>query len=306
MWRLIREMDGKVATPPGVLAARIAERQYGVVSIGQLRSCGVGDDAVRARVGLGQMHRLHRGVYALGHRALSLEGRCIAAVLALGGGPRGAGTVLEYWGAAVSHRSALSLWKLLPANQASCDVIVAGDGGRAQRAEIRLHRSRSLVADDVTLHRGIPVTTPARTIADLREAISTHRHGAIAGHELRKAIRQANVLGLPIDQRDARVRTRSDLEGDFLRLCRRHRLPPPEVNVRIGPYLVDFLWREQRFAVETDSYLYHRGEAAFQDDHARDLELMRRGFEVLRISELQLEEGPAQVAEVLAARLASA
>ena len=162
------------------------------------------------------------------------------------------------------------------------------------------------MADDVTLHRGIPVTTPARTIADLREAISTHRHGAIAGHELRKAIRQANVLGLPIDQRDARVRTRSDLEGDFLRLCRRHRLPPPEVNVRIGPYLVDFLWREQRFAVETDSYLYHRGEAAFQDDHARDLELMRRGFEVLRISELQLEEGPAQVAEVLAARLASA
>ncbi len=114
------------------------------------------------------------------------------------------------------------------------------------------------------------------------------------------------MLGLPIGERDATVRTRSDLEGDFLRLCRRHQLPPPEVNVRIGPYLVDFLWREQRFVVETDSYLYHRGEVAFQDDHARDLELMSRGFEVLRISELQLDEKPARVAEVLAGRLTPA
>jgi hypothetical protein len=159
------------------------------------------------------------------------------------------------------------------------------------------------VTGDVTLHRGIPVTTPERTIADLREAITTRRRGAISSRELRKAIRQANVIGLPIGVKDAKVRTRSDLEGDFLRLCHRHGLPPPEVNVRIGPYLVDFLWRERRFVVETDSYLYHRGEVAFQEDRARDLDLMRRGFEVLRLSERQLDEEPAQVGEVLAARL---
>jgi len=159
---------------------------------------------------------------------------------------------------------------------------------------------------DVTLHRGIPVTTPTRTIADLRETISTRRSGAISVRELQKAIRQANVLGLPIGAKDAKVRTRSDLEGDFLLLCRRYRLPPPEVNVRIGPHLVDFLWRKTQLVVETDSYLYHRGEVAFQDDHARDLELMRRGFEVLRLSELQLDEEPARVAEVLVARLALA
>jgi very-short-patch-repair endonuclease len=208
-------------------------------------------------------------------------------------------------GAAVSHRSALSLWSLLPVNQAPCDVIVAGNGGKARRSGIRVHRSLTLAPGDVTLHRGIPVTTPARTIADLREAISAHRR-AVADHELRKAIRQANVLGLPIGQRDAKIRTRSDLEGDFLRLCRRHQLPAPEVNVRIGSYLVDFLWKETRLVVETDSYLYHRGEVAFQDDHARDLDLMRRGFEVLRLSELQLNERPDEVAEVLAAKVALA
>jgi hypothetical protein len=230
----------------------------------------------------------------------------MAAVLALSRGPRDGGSVLDHWGAAVSHRSALSLWSLLSDNQAPSDVIVWGYGGRARRAGIRVHRSITLASADVTLHRGIPVTTPARTIADLRQAISANRSGAISGRQLRRAIRQANVLGLPIDTEDAKVRTRSDLEGDFLRLCLLHRLPLPEVNVRIGPFLVDFLWRERRFVVETDSYLYHRGEVAFQEDRARDLDLMRRGFEVLRLSELQLDEEPARVGEVLTARLALA
>jgi very-short-patch-repair endonuclease len=298
-------MGGKVAKPD-LRIAEMASKQHGVVSIDQLRRFGLSEKAITRRVDGGLLHRVHRGVYAAGHFALAPEGRWLAAVLALGGGPCGGGSVLEYWGTAVSHRSALSLWSLLPVKQAPCHVIVAGNGGRARRAGIRVHRSLTLVSSDVTLHRGIPVTTPARTIADLREAISARRTGAIPDRELRKAIRQANVLGLPIGARDAKVRTRSDLEGDFLRLCRRHRLPPPEVNVRIGPYLIDFLWREKRLVVETDSYLYHRGEVAFQDDHARDLELMRRGFEVLRISELQLDEEPARVAEVLTARLTRA
>jgi very-short-patch-repair endonuclease len=298
-------MGGKVARPD-LRVAEIARKQYGVVSVNQLRQFDLSDKAIARRVSGGLLHRVHRGVYAAGHSAISPEGRWMAAVLALGGGPRDGGAVLEHWGAAVSHRSALSLWSLLPLSQGSSHVIVAGYGGRARRAGIRVHRSLTLVPGDVTLHRGIPVTTPGRTIADLREAISTRRGSAIPTHELRKAIRQANVIGLPIGPRDAKVRTRSDLEADFLRLCRRYRLPPPEVNVRIGLSLVDFLWRERWLVVETDSYLYHRGEAAFQDDHARDLELMRRGFEVMRLSELQLDEEPAHVAEVLTARLALA
>lgn len=289
-----------------VRIAEIAALQHGVVSIDQLRGLGCSQDSVKRRVAAGHLHRVHRGVYAVGHSALSLEGRWLAAVLSLGRGPHGGGNVLEHWGAAVSHRSALSLWNLLSVNQAPCDVIVGGNGGRARRAGIRVHRSLSLMPRDVTLHRGIPVTTPERTIADLREAISARRSGAMSGRELRRAVRQANVIGLPIGGEDAADRTRSDLERDFLRLCRRHRLPPPEVNVRIGPYLVDFLWRERRFVVETDSYLYHRGKVAFQDDRSIDLGLMRLGYEVLRLSELQIDEEPAQVAEALTARLALA
>jgi len=130
-----------------------------------------------------------------------------------------------------------------------------------------------------------------------------HRSGAISTWELRRAIRQANVLGLPVEEKDRRDRTRSDLERDFLLLCRRHRLPRPEVNVRIGAYLADFLWREERLVVETDSYRYHRGEVAFHDDRARELELMRLGYHVLRLSEAQIDDAPKDVAEVLHAEL---
>jgi very-short-patch-repair endonuclease len=239
------------------------------------------------------------------HSSLSAEGRCLAAVLAVGGAPGGedGDLVLDFWGAAVSHRSAAFFWDLLPEADRPSDVIVRGDGGRAKRSGIRVHRSLTLVPTDVTLVQGIPVTTPARTISDLRRATSEGRPGALRPRELRKAIRQANVLGLPIGEKSGEDRTRSDLERDFQRLCRNHRIPPPDVNVRIGRYLVDFLWRERRLVVETDSYLYHRGRVAFQDDRNRDLELRRLGFEVIRLSERQIDEEPDRVAEMLAATL---
>lgn len=296
-------MPRKVATPHLRIAA-IANRQHGLISVRQLRGLGICEDAIRANTRAGRLHRVQRGVYAVGHTALSLEGRLFASVLALGRGPFAAEhSVLEHWGAAISHRSAAVLWGMLPSISGPCDVSVPSNAGRGRRAGIRVHRSRTMLLRDVTLRNRIPVTTPARTIADLRDANRHRRPGGLSAWEIRKAVRQANVIGLLIDKQDAADRTRSDLEGDFLRLCRRHRLPLPEVNVRIGPYLVDFLWRERRFVVETDSYLYHRGEAAFQEDHARDLDLMRRGYEVLRISELQLNEEEALIVESLTARL---
>lgn len=208
--------------------------------------------------------------------------------------------VLDYWGAALSHRSAAALWDLLPQTGGRVDVTVPGYGGRARREGIRLHRSRSLLPAAVTLRSGIPVTTPARTISDLRRAaVRSGREGLIPPGELRRAIRQANVLGLTIGEDARRDRTRSDLERAFLRLCHRHRLPRPEVNVRVGRHLVDFLWRERMLVVETDGYRYHRGRAAFEDDRARDLELRTQGFEVVRLAEKQVHDDSKQVATAL-------
>lgn len=290
--------------------ARIAERQHGVISVWQLYELGIGERGVRTRVDAGRLHRIHRGIYAVGHAALSPEGRCAAAVLAVGWKRAERGdSVLAYWGAAVGHRSGACLWKLLPVRHHPIDVIVTGSSGKARRPGIRVHRSGTLVPAEVTLRHGIPVTTPARTISDLRRATSERWPGAIPARELRRAIRQAGVLGLPIGDQSAIPgwpgddRTRSDLELDFLRLCRRHRLPAPEVNVRVGRCLVDFLWRERRLIVETDGYVYHRGEEAFQDDRGRDLDLKRLGYEVVRLSERQIDEEPGKVAQTLAGLL---
>ena len=332
-WRLSRLMDEKGATPDRVIA-RVAERQHGVVSIGQLCAAGISEDAVFGRVRAGRLHRIHRGVYAVGHAAPSSGARWMAAVLACGGsagcragqmerdaiagraGADGDGeaerhsqtgnrTILVHWRAALSHQSAASLWGLLPVADGAVDVSVPGDGGRRRRQGIRVHRSRSLLPAAVTLRSGIPVTTPARTIADLRRVVSAPgRGGHISPKELRRAIRQANVLGLPAGSEGGRDRTRSDLERDFLGLCRRHRLPVPEVNVRVGPHLVDFLWRDRMLVVETDGYAYHRGRATFEDDRARDLALRALGYDVVRLADRQLTHEPAQIAGVLRPRLA--
>jgi very-short-patch-repair endonuclease len=121
----------------------------------------------------------------------------------------------------------------------------------------------------------------------------------ISPHERRRATRQAEVLGLRLGEDAKHDRTRSDLERDFLALCRRHRLPAPQVNVWAGGHLVDFLWRGRRVVVETDSYRYHRGREAFRDDRARDLDLRELGFQVIRLSEKQVNEEAPQVAAAL-------
>jgi very-short-patch-repair endonuclease len=200
-------------------------------------------------------------------------------------------------GAAVSHRSAAELWKLLGPRAGPIAISVRGDGGRARRSGIRVHRRVSLTTKALTRRERIPVTTPTQTIADLRSCVPPW--------ELRRAIRQADVLGLPLGPEVERDGTRSDLELLFLGLCRRHRLPTPQVNARIGPYLADFLWPDERLVVETDGYQYHRGRQAFVDDRARDLDLRARGFEVVRLSEVQVEEEPQRVADVLRAVLSS-
>ena len=110
------------------------------------------------------------------------------------------------------------------------------------------------------------------------------------------------MLGLPLGGVHSDW-TRSDLERDFLRLCRRHALPPPEVNVRVGRWTVDFLWPDRRLAVETDCYVYHRGRVAFEDDRARDLDLRALGFDLARLSEKQIAEEGDRVIGLVADRL---
>jgi very-short-patch-repair endonuclease len=141
----------------------------------------------------------------------------------------------------------------------------------------------------------IPVTNPRRTLEDLRRAIN---------HEAwLDAIDRARSLHLPIGDVGATTPTRSRLERRLLALCRRHRLPLPETNVRVGPFLVDFLWRQQGLIVETDGYEHHRDRAAFEADRARDGKLTLMGYTVIRVTWRQLTGDPGGVAATLRALL---
>lgn len=208
---------------------------------------------------------VHQGVYAVGHANPSQQGKWVAAVLACGTGTFEGGAVIDHWGAAVSHRSAAELWGLLRASDGPVDVVVPGDGGKARRRGIRLHRSISLSPVAVTLRDGVPVTTPARTLADLRRVASGPRR-IVTPRELRRAIREAEVLDLPLDPNREKVRERSDLEEVFRALC-------------------------------------HRGKQAFLEDRARDLRLRRLGYDVIRLSDEQVANQQRRVAETLAAAL---
>jgi very-short-patch-repair endonuclease len=231
----------------------------------------------------------------------------MAAILACGrsDSPQPPHSVLGRWGVALSHRSAAVLWRLLDPRDEPVAVSVPSRAGRKQRRGIRVHRCPTLLSASVTSRHGIPVTTPARTIADLRRiASATAQPSAIPAWELRRAIRQAEVLGLPTGAEALIECTRSDLELAFLELCRRHRLPEPELNVWIGKHQVDFLWRDERLVVETDSYRYHRGRSAFENDHARDLALRALGYGVMRFSDRQVNEEPETVVSALRKALA--
>src|SRR5918996_2904360 len=139
--------------------AAIASRQHGVATFTQLKQAGVSRSGIYRRLAAGRLHRVHRGVYAVGHRGLSQQGKCMAAVLACG-----AGGVL-------SHRSAAELWELLPASTGPIHVSVpASSGGRSSRHRLRIHRP-SLPRSDTTVRTAIPITTPARTIADLKRSV---------------------------------------------------------------------------------------------------------------------------------------
>jgi predicted transcriptional regulator of viral defense system/very-short-patch-repair endonuclease len=297
-----RLRDGFVQTRH--LEARIAElagRQHGVVGRGQLVELGMGEDAIDCRRRRGSLHRIHPGVYAVGHRVLSREGWWMAAVLASGPG------------AALSHRSAAALWGLR-SDVERIELTVPRDT-RSTR-DICRHRS-SLPGDEVTECDGVPVTTVPRTLFDLAAAGPPESvESALRESEF---LRLYDRLSLPLllerypgrrgsatvraclaRRRESPGRIRSPLEQRFLPFLDRHRLPRPQFNVVLeaGPktYRVDCLWPASMQIVELDGWEGHGTRVAFREDRERDRRLRVAGYGVTRIAWSQLEDEPAALA----------
>ena len=279
--------------------AELAGRQHGVVAVSQLVGLGLQARAVSARVKAGRLHRVHTGVYAVGHQLLTAEGRWMAAVLACGDG------------ALLSHRSAAVLWGLRDGGGARVDVTTVRRVGRG-RAPIRAHWRPSVAAADACSCRGVPCTSLARTLLDLAAVVS--------GRELEKACDRAEQLRLfdarAIEDLLARVAgtrgtrrlretleqldpqgalTRTEIERLMLALCKAHTLPQPVVNAWIQldgiGFEPDFLWPNAKLIVETDGRKTHRTRKAFEADRRRDQLLAEAGYTTLRFTWRQMTRG---------------
>jgi hypothetical protein len=281
---------------PDQRLAELARRQHGVVSRAQLYTLGFDNPALERRIDAGRLHRLHRGVYAVGHTVVSWRGAYLAAVLTCGDE------------AVLSHRSAAALWGMRPTATPSIDVTVSRASGVRSRGRIVVHRPRRPA--ETAILDGIPVTTPGRTLADLATALPRR--------QIEKAAEMAETLKLDVHvdpdhpgaQRldailaghDLGTDTRSDVEDEFLALCDRYGIPRPRVNVLVEGFLVDFCWPDERLVVETDGRR-HLTRAAFERDRARDALLTALGWRGMRFTTRQVRGEPATVAaRVISAR----
>ena len=287
---VLPEISGKLQSRVDREVADLAAGQHGVVSRKQLAALGLTDAAIDHRLVRGTLHRLDRGVFAVGHRALRREGRWMAAVLAAG-----AGSVL-------SHRSAAALWGVRDNARRSVDVI---SPHHCRRKGIHA-RHVVLPADEVTTERGVPVTTPARTLFDLAAILTRQQlEAAITEAEVRRLASPTSLADLvaryPGRRGVATLRavlrdtgalgptlTRSELEIAFLALVDAHGLPRPDLN-RTGDHgELDATWPAARLAVELDGFATHGTRRAFEADRARDRALMLAGWRVVRLTARQL------------------
>jgi very-short-patch-repair endonuclease len=283
--------------------ALLAGRQHGVVARWQLAELGMTPGLIKARIRHGGLQLVHRGVYAVGHRSLTVEGRWMAAVLAFG--PH----------AVLSHRSAGHLWGLVP--RARIRPEVTRPGFVRGRPFLVVHRG-TLMRDEAAWVRGIPVTSVPRTMFDLagmlkeREVERAWNEMEVRKYTDRLSVpdllerypgRKGSVLLARLAGRKTLPVgiTRNDLEEAFLALVDRNALPRPRMNVHIPLrgrfYEIDCFWEELRVAIELDGGGAHGTTRAFEKDRERDRILLAEGYRPARITWDQLQYTPTEVAD---------
>jgi very-short-patch-repair endonuclease len=247
------------------------------------------------------LHPIHRRVFAAGGPDLNQHGRWMAAVLACGRD------------ALLSHQSAAELWEIRKSRPGPIEVTLTSASKRRVRGLV-IHRRTVLSPQDRRTRHRIPVTSPARTLADLArrlpeaelESAVNEADGLdlIDPERLRRALGQmrgeagAGALLRILDRQVFRL-TDSELERMFLRLVRSAGLPIPQTRGVLHGFRVDFFWPEFGLVVETDGLRYHRTPAQQALDRRRDQLHTAAGLTTLRFTHAQIRFDPTEVRDVL-------
>ena len=279
--------------------ADLANRQFGIVTRTQLCACGLSSSAIDRWAASGRLQRIHSGVFTAGHRALTTEGRRLAAALACGPS------------AGLSFTDAGAVWHFCRARGSRFHVTVPKDHVQhGQRPGIHVHESRGPLL--IVVRDGIPVTSAAQTLRDLATVLSDDELEEAVDASIRTGVYDQVAVdavcgrGRPgsarlrrvLVSRDPDVRdTKSRWERRMLRILREHGLPRPLVNQPIVALGLepDLLWLQPRVVVEWDSWTHHRLRHQFESDRRKTARLQSAGFTVLRFTWRQTRYEPETV-----------
>jgi very-short-patch-repair endonuclease/predicted transcriptional regulator of viral defense system len=287
--------------------ARVAGRQPGLITIRQLRESRIPDSTITAAVVRGRLHPVFHGVHSVGHRYLTVHARLLAATLACGEG------------SVVSHGTAAWVYGLSEKRPEAVDVIAPVEAGR-KIAGIRRRFVPVPVGREVWRRQGVPLTSPARTIVDCAGSDPRGVGGMIEQASVLKLL-DAGAIDRVLDGPRRKgtkhllrvlepwrryrpgIKIRSRMEAKLLPLLTEAALPIPETNARIKvagrTYEVDFLWRREKVAVETDGGRFHDNPAAGTRDSERNRALDAAGYRIPRLGWEDLRDRPdAAMAEI--------
>ncbi|MCW2978344.1 MAG: hypothetical protein JWO14_71 [Solirubrobacterales bacterium] len=276
-----------------------------MVSTGQLERLGYGKNSVAKAAKVGRLHRVHRGVYVVGHRRLTWHGRCMAAVLAASP-------------SVASHLSAGWLWGLLQSRPGTLHV-TCRQSRHAKRPFVT--HTADLARADLARRDGIPVTSLARTILDLavdsrertvrrfiRKADDDKNFDLRAMEDLLARTKghrgQAKVRAALEIYDETPAFTRSDLEKRFYEVVAAAGLPAPSMNRFVAGFEIDAYWPEAHFGVELDIFGTHGSWLSFEEDRERDDELLLAGIETTRVTGPRLAREAEAVVESVRRHLA--
>ncbi len=286
MTELWRSTNGGWDKNAKVRVGRLAERQFGRVSTDQLVRIGVSSTTIARWRDAGYLHPELPAVYAVGHRAPSVEADLAAGLLYAGPGAMLSHATAAWWFALIDRRPHT--------------IEISTNRRCVSLPEIRVHDRREVAR---TWHNCLPITVVAQALLDYAATAPAER--------VRRALAEAEYLDLldfgAVEQmlgrgrpgsrvlrtalrrhQPAYAKTRSELENAFLGLCEDRGIPIPAVNVILEGWLVDAVWFDRRVVAELDGQRGHRTPAQLERDHTRDLQLRAAGFTVVRYTWTQI------------------
>jgi very-short-patch-repair endonuclease len=290
--------------------ARLAERQHWCLHRRQLIAAGIGRGGIRGRVQRGQLQSLLSDVYLYGPRNLDPLTMSMAVALHL----KGDGVICA--------ESATWIWELSDIRPKLVAILVAGRNAHPLPG-VTLHRTPSLHSDDIRWRKGVPVTSPARSLIDfagsgasvprVESALAMLRRQPLAtDRQIRATLERlpANHSGAPLIRKllelppGQLVMTRSIYERKLRKLLKQAGLPMPLSNHGIAGKERDLAWPHAKLILEFDGWEFHKDK--FEDDRLRDAKAAAAGWRVIRLTADRVDTEPYAVIAEIAAALAAA